>query len=427
MQPLRPVLASAGVPTFAQATWIGLADDLPADGMVPLLCAEGFCRARLLLRHNRVPMGFAEVDVVGGYVDAAAVWAAVARDAVSPQRPPAGPLPAVTVAICTRNRPELLGRALQSVLRQPYSEFDVVVVDNSASSGATARYVQALGDDRVRVVHEPAPGLSRARNAALIAARHDIVAFTDDDVVVDGEWLTALGRTFAAEPRTACVTGLVPTGELTCAAHAYFDRRVGWARNLRPRQFDLADRPADLPLFPFQVGVFGTGANFAIRRDAAFALGGFNEILGAGAPAKGGEDLDMFFRIVMSGAALAYEPAAIVWHRHRDDVRGLLDQSHGYGLGLGAWLTTVALDPRARGLAAGTLASNLRTGWRLARAMQASATPDGDLTNADIPAGIGRVELTAIAAGPLAYLRGWREGRRSRPLTEYCSRAVARV
>lgn len=409
---LRPVLPSTAVPTFAGARWIGVADDLPVDGAIPLLHADGFARARILLRHNRVPMGFADVDVVDGHVDAAAVWAAVARDAVSPQRPPAGPLPAITVAICTRDRGALLTRALKSVLCQRYPHFEVVVVDNAATAGG----VHVPRDARVRLVHEPAPGLSRARNTALRAARHDIVAFTDDDVLVDDQWLTALGRTFAAQPQTACVTGLVPTGELTCAAHAYFDRRVGWARNLRPRRFTLADPPADIPLFPFQVGVYGTGANFAICRDTAHALGGFDEILGAGAPAKGGEDLDMFFRIIMSGATLAYEPAAIVWHRHRDDVRGLLDQSHGYGLGLGAWLTTVALDPRARRLAARTAAANLRAGWRLAGLMKQSAAPDDDLTHADIPAGIGRVELTAIAAGPLAYLRGRREGRRSRPL-----------
>lgn len=414
---LWPILDSIEPPTFPLAVWIGLADDLPATGPVALAGAQGFPRARLLMRRDRIPVGFAEVAVTDGHIDAAAAWASVPDPgAGAALRAPAGPLPAITVAICTRDRVDMLARALDSVLRQPYPHFEVVVVDNAATTDATQRYVDGLADDRVRVVSEPAPGLSRARNAAVHAARHDIIAFTDDDVLVDDEWLTALGRAFAADADLACVAGLVPTGSLTSAAHAYFDRRVGWARNLRPRRYTLADPPADIPLFPFQVGMYGTGANFAIRRDTVYALGGFDEVLGAGAPTKGGEDLDMFFRVILSGATLGYEPAAIVWHRHRDDVAGLVEQSHGYGLGLGAWLTTVALNRGALRLAVRTAAARARAGWRLARAMKASATPDDDLTIADIPANIGRIELTAIAAGPAAYLRGRRQGRRARPL-----------
>lgn len=414
---LHPVLASAEPPTYARAVWIGVADDLPATGPVVLTGIDGFSRARVLMRRHRTPIGFAEVPVVDGTIDAAAAWAAVSHAAGdAAEQPSIGPLPAITVAICTRDRVDMLARALDSVLSQQYPHFEVVVVDNAATTDATERYVRGLADDRVRVVTEPAPGLSRARNAAIDAARHDIVAFTDDDVLVDDHWLTALGRAFAADPELSCVAGLVPTGALTCAAHAYFDRRVGWASNLHSRRFTMADPPADIPLFPFQIGKFGTGANFAIRRDTVFSLGGFDEILGAGAPTKGGEDLDMFFRVILGGGTLGYEPAAIVWHRHRDDVAGLVEQSHGYGLGLGAWLTTVVLNKVALRLAVRTATARVRTGWRLARAMKDSATPDDDLTIADIPANIGRIELTAIAAGPVAYLRGRRQGRRARPL-----------
>ena len=419
---LEPALAVTKPPSFPGAVWIGLADDLPSVGTITLESATGFNRARLLMRRNGIPIGFAEIGVREGCIDAAEAWIAVseaskdAESKLSESTPGATVNLPITVAICTRDRVDLLANALDSVLRQEYPDFEVIIVDNAAETDATKKYLEGLRDRRVRVIEEPAPGLSRARNAAIRAARHSIVAFTDDDVVVDSEWLAAIGGAFAADPDTLCVSGLVPTGELTSAAHAYFDRRVGWARNLHTRRYSLADPPSDIPLFPFQVGMYGTGANFAIKRDTVIALGGFNELLGAGAPTKGGEDLDMFFRIIMAGGTLTYEPSAIVWHRHRDDVASLIHQAHGYGRGLGAWLTTIALSSDARNVAVKTVVANVRTGYRVARAMRNSATPDDDLTSADIPANIRRMEMIAILSGPSAYLRGLREGRKPRPL-----------
>ena len=71
----------------------------------------------------------------------------------------------------------------------------------------------------------------------------------------------------------------------------------------------------------------------------------FDEALGAGSPCKGGEDIDLFFRVVTSGHALAYEPASIAWHRHRDDAAALTGQAAGYGRGLGAWLGKIVRRP----------------------------------------------------------------------------------
>ena len=59
------------------------------------------------------------------------------------------------------------------------------------------------------LVEEPTPGLSRARNAGLAEATGSIVAFVDDDVVVDDHWLDALRQTFAAYPEAICVTGQI--------------------------------------------------------------------------------------------------------------------------------------------------------------------------------------------------------------------------
>ena len=293
----------------------------------------------------------------------------------------------VTVVLCTRDRPALLRTALESILAVDYSEFDIIVVDNAPESDATRQYVMGLSDPRVRVIDEPRPGLSRARNTGLSAATGDIVAFTDDDVVVDRYWLRALLDGFDRGTSVSCVSGIVPAGEIRTPAQAFFDRRVGWSEFTDPCVFDWGHPPRDIPLFPFAVRRYGTGANFAVERDVVLRLGGFDEALGAGTAVGGGEDIDMFFRILRSGRQLVHDPAAIVWHRHRTDSEGLLAQTRGYGLGLGAWLAKITGDPGTASLAIKTAVHHAPAFVRHMHAASTESAPPDNLA-AHLPPGI---------------------------------------
>ena len=417
---LVPALVSDEAPTWDGAVWVGeLRGPVRDDTEYRLERAEGYRRARLLVREERTLLGFVELDIEDGGLDAAALRrasdglppGAVAESAAATDA--SGP--SITVVVCTRDRVDSLKVALESILSLDHPDYEVIVVDNASRTDATQRFVTELGDPRVRVVTEPRPGLSRARNAGVRAANTEIVAFTDDDVVVDPHWLTELVAGFGAGNAVACVCGIVPSGEIRTPAQAYFDQRVGWASSCVPRLFDLAHPPADVPLFPFQVGVYGTGANFAVDRQAVFALGGFDEALGAGAPTDGGEDLDMFFRVLHAGWQLAYRPGAVVWHRHRADNEALAVQARGYGLGLGAWLAKIAVDPRTAWLAARIAVRQAPTFLRLSRKMSRVATPPDGLAD-DLPVGIGATELRSIARGPFAYLKARVEGRDPAPL-----------
>lgn len=410
---VAPAMPSPGPPTWPHARWVGMLDlDEPVPGgeveFVPRH-AEGYRAARVLVRHRHQPVAFVEAPIDD----------AVVRLAVPPLPDPDAPadadrLPAISVVLCTRERPDQLADALSSVLALDYPDFEVVVVDNAPRTDATASVVRRCADARVRYVEEPVPGLSAARNTGLRQARHPVVAYTDDDVVVDRHWLRALAAGFSRAPQVSCVSGLVPSGELRTAAQAYFDRRVTWAGSLQRRVYSMADPPADQPLFPFQVGRFGTGANFAVKRDRVLQLGGFDEALGAGTASQGGEDLDLFFRVLTAGDALATEPAAIVWHRHRSDNEALLVQARGYGLGLGAWLTKVVLDPPHRRLAIRVLRrrfrSTLRAGADYGAIMAAPARlPDG--VGDQVPSSVGRTEVLAVLGGPRALWLGRRRQR----------------
>lgn len=407
---LNPAMPSPAGPSGRDARWVGLvelADLDPAATTLDLAAADGYWLARLLIRDAGVVRGYVTLPITDGRVDLAELRTRAARLPVPDAAPEPDVLPAMSVVVCTRERPAMLREALGSLVALDYPDFEVIVVDNAPLTTGTAEVAAAFG---VRYVVAPVAGLSRARNTGLAAARNGIVAFTDDDVVVDHQWLRGLAKGFARGADIACVSGLVPSGELRNAVQAYFDARVSWSKVLTPRQFRLSAPPSDLPMFPFCVGEYGTGANFAVRADTVRALGGFDEALGVGTRTKGGEDLDIFTRVLFAGHGLAIEPAALVWHRHRDDLDALRAQAIGYGRGLGAWLTKVATRPRPLGMA-------------LARAPQAvqrlvhkpmTTVEDPDLADAvplpgDDPLAaeigrIGRLELLQVLVGPGCYL-----------------------
>ena len=366
---ISPALTSTAPPTWAGSVWIGevwrddvdaLARQRDATGHTVrcrLTNPDGYRHARLLVRTQGRIHGFVELASNNGEIDfaelARLVDAATTPTAsVTDRRTLHGRHRSVTVVICTRDRPHLLPAAVEAVLAQDYRDFDLIVVDNASSTSATSDYVEAVRDPRVRLVREPVPGVARARNTGLRAATGDVVAYVDDDAIVDRFWLTALLAGFDQADAVGCVSGLVPAGEIRTAAQVEFDRRVHWSTPSAARVFDLNDPPSDVPLFPFAVGEYGTGANFALDRRAALQLGGFDDHLGVGSTTHGGEDLDIFFRVLWSGRQLVLEPAAIAWHRHRDSDDALSQQIHGYAMGLGAWLAKIAGNPRTAALAA---------------------------------------------------------------------------
>jgi GT2 family glycosyltransferase len=246
----------------------------------------------------------------------------------------------VTVIICTRDRTEGLRECLRSIQQTNYEPLEILVVDNAPTNDNTRELVTALAktDARLHYTCEPAPGLSRARNHGLARAQYDIICFTDDDTRVDPGWPAAVAAGFAADPETVCVTGLVASSSLNTGSERFFDSRYSWGEAFEPRRYDLATHRHSSALYPYSAGVFGTGANFAIRASALTDLGGFDPILGAGGPGRGGEDLDMFLRIILAGGRISYLPSSLVWHQHRSDLAALGEQIYSYGYGLGAYL-----------------------------------------------------------------------------------------
>jgi cellulose synthase/poly-beta-1,6-N-acetylglucosamine synthase-like glycosyltransferase len=255
-----------------------------------------------------------------------------------------------------------------------YKSLEILVVDNAPTTDATCDLVASLAsaDRRIRYTCEPTPGLSRARNHGLAEARYDVVAFTDDDTLADPGWPAALAAGFASDPQTVCVTGLVVASALETSSEQYFAARYARSQALEPQRYDLGCRPSRL--YPYAAGIFGSGANFAVRRDAIIRLGGFDPLLGVGSQGRGGEDLDMFLRVILAGGRISYLPSALVWHRHRTNAEDLREQIYSYGHGLGAYL---AKHRRNRGLQVALLAHGLGQAGRTARRLFRAALRSG--------------------------------------------------
>jgi glycosyltransferase involved in cell wall biosynthesis len=229
----------------------------------------------------------------------------------------------LTVVVPTRDRPEFLTRCLAALRASLRPEDELIVVDSASS---------APFEGSLRV---PVAGASRARNAGWRAATHPIVAFVDDDVRVAPGWAAALDQCFAEHPEAAFVSG-----RLGLEPGVVHDRPVAFLDNDSPSILDLSTRSGDL----------GHSANLAVRTSALSLVGGFDELLGAGARYRAAEDLDLIDRMLIAGLVGWYSPSVVAWHDQWRTRPELVRLDYAYGLGGGVRIAKLfrSLPRRAR-------------------------------------------------------------------------------
>lgn len=397
---------------------------------------RGYTRARCLVRLHGEPLGVIELGLREDKATSteysrqilqaldAQVAAHLARDGVTqvesweqaladlgsqcarqPRPAPSFDGSTVSIVIATRDRAESLARCLQSIMGIDYSSYEIVVVDNAPSSNATADFIrQTYGDDsKVRYVREDVPGLAIAHNRGLQEVTTPIVAFTDDDVVVDKHWLTAILNGFNSARNVACVTGMIYPAAIETQAQEWIEEAWGFCKGFERRVFDRQENRLNTQLYPYTAGVFGSGANMAFTTAFLKEIGGFDPALGAGTKALGGDDLATFFQVIQKGHKLVYEPSAIVHHSHRREYAQLRRQAYGYGVGLTAYLTSIMMaNPRT--LLDFAIKSPLGL-YYLFNPNSSKNSPKSD----EFPSELTKLERKGMIVGPFAYFRSrWR-------------------
>ena len=395
--------------------------------------SQSYAKASILVRVCGKPVGILEVDLnseVSAAVLATLVWNALSA-AIKAQFAPGtqakltltaeglshaprseqsrlgssadAPSTLVSVIIATHDRTQSLATCLDSLAELDYPHYEVIVVDNAPSNAETFALLQR-DYPTVRYVREDLPGLAIAHNRGLAEARGDLVAFTDDDVRVDAQWLSALVAGFNAsshnlDGEVGCVTGMIVPAELETPAQIWLEQYGGFNKGFELSVFDLHRHRPESPLYPYTAGVFGSGANMAFKRRVLLELGGFDPALGAGSKGVGGDDLAAFFNVVSLGYALVYQPEALVFHRHRRDYAGLQRQAYGYGVGLTAFLTKSVLDEPKR------LLDILPLIPQAIFYALSPTSPKNAKKRSDYPKELNWLERKGMLYGPLAYLR----------------------
>ena len=312
---------------------------------------------------------------------------------------PDSSLPRASVVVCTiYQRVEHLRRTIESILALDYPDYEIIVVDNRV--GAHASIPPFAGDERVKIVVEPIPGVSAARNCGFAESTGDFVAFTDDDVEVDPLWLRALGAAFANDASLDAIGGMVRPAELVTEPQLWFEEFYGgFTRSFEARQWSLDLVGGSDPMFPYSPGHFGAGCNMALRRTALQRIGGFDERLGAGTPSTSGEDLKAFMEVVLTGGRVAYVPSALVRHAHRRAQAEFKKQILGYGIGFAALFSSLIVeDPRHLW----RIMKRVPLGLRLMLFPAGGRSPS---VATSYPRWTQPVQMLGMAIGPLAFVR----------------------
>lgn len=211
-------------------------------------------------------------------------------------------VPFVSVVIATRNRAATLSACLETVLTldHPKDRYEVLVV-NAASIDDTRTRVIALAEctdaPHVRYVRMPRGDANTARNAGIGAAKGDLVAFVDDDVLLPSGWIGAVAAGAIRWPHADCFGGPVRplfVGRVppTCAEH-----------ELAGTRFDEGDADKEVREV--------WGGNMVLRRGALERVG----LLREGLPIQ--QEWEWQQRLLAAGGRIVYLTDAWLWHRRR--------------------------------------------------------------------------------------------------------------
>jgi len=322
------------------------------------LCGLGNYKSiRAFIRWDNISIGFSDMPVINGVVSRDLIIKSIIRDhskrilSIMFSKENGSNfeknnltfeeknLPLITIAVCTRDKVDNLELCLASLLNLEYPKTELIVVDNAPSDNSTKNFVEMFSK-KIKYICEPTPGLSWARNRAIKEANGEIIAFTDDDVVVDKLWINEIFSVFKEEPDTMAVTGLVIPYEMETYPQFLFEQYGGFGRGFERKCYKWIPFNNEKASKYFGgTGKCGTGANMAFRKKIFNEIGFFDPTLGVGTPTNGGEDLEYFFRIISAEFPLVYEPNAVVRHRHRKSYEELKTQLTNNGIGLYSYIT----------------------------------------------------------------------------------------
>lgn len=321
----------------------------------------------------------------------------------------------ISIVITTHNRAALLKETLAALRTQRYQPGDELIVVDNASTDDTPDVVHRNAVDfpiSLRYLREVTPGKSAALNTGIAAARGEILALTDDDVLVADDWIAMIRRTF--EDNTLVLAGGRVDPRWERPAPAWMGLQPDSIYGVMASPLALLHYGEAQPL----ANRTAVGANLVVRRSAVQALGGFAPNLGRrSGTLLCGEDHDFCQRAVAAGYRCEYRPELRVQHwvpAERVRLRYYLRWFYWSGI------TNAVLERQGAGTR-GRLPRVPRYIWRQL-ALSPVFTVAG-LLRRDLPKAAERAMEGAYAIGFIRqrvsdWVSGSRGARRSRPVRQ---------
>lgn len=238
-----------------------------------------------------------------------------------------------SICVCTRNRPESLRRALESLgaQRAPGVEWEALVVDNGSTPRMTESAELRIPGLPLRIVDEPQPGLSIARNRAIQASRGDGLIYIDDDVTLPDGWLLSYAQAFERHPRAVFFGGPIEAR----VGGDELQSKVRILRKIMPGALSWLDPELPEVRIPGDADLLPWGANMAFRRSALGELR-FDPRHGRrpDAPLGSGEETEVLRRLVEAGGFGVWLPSVRLFHHvgaERLSPRYLKEYARGVG------------------------------------------------------------------------------------------------
>lgn len=215
----------------------------------------------------------------------------------------------ISVVIPTADRPYTINKAIEKLLENTVKPHEIIVVDQSQNDLTFHALTPFIESGSILYVKETISGASRARNIGWEKAQGDIIAFTDDDALVDSKWIENIRQTFEHNTSNIGVLGgkVIPV---------YEEKDPTWSiparwSHLLP-SYDQGDT-----IGLFREGAFPATVNYSVSRFLLEKFKGFNEDIGPHAGRKiqiPGEDAELALRLKQNGFDIIYNPSCIVYH-----------------------------------------------------------------------------------------------------------------
>lgn len=210
------------------------------------------------------------------------------------------PLPSVAVIIATRNRGSSGVRTVQSILANNYPSFKVLVIDQSDTTSTEEALAPFKSDTRFKYIYTKIVGLALAHNLGISQSSSELIAITDDDCEVPANWLESIVAAFRQDEKIGMLFGNTLATPHNAGEGFVPEYKIDAARLLQSSwRFNRAR---------------GMGACMALRRKAWLEVGGFDGVMGCGAPMQSGEDADMALRLNLKGYRVLETPHVEVLH-----------------------------------------------------------------------------------------------------------------